>query len=213
MPSTEELYQIADELRAIASGGLLWTGSHYDRERYERVMAASARLIGSMEQRQSDEILTRFHDNLYHLSPLAGVDTVVLQDEKLLLIQRSDNRLWAMPGGLAEIGETLAQAAQRELWEETGFHARITKLLGIFDSRIWKNRSKVQLYHVLFQAEIASGVATLSSETLQVDFFDESNLPPLSQGHDTRVPFIFKMLRGEIPTPFFDLTNQATMEE
>ena len=204
MPSAEELYQIADELRSIASGGLLWTNSHYDRERYEHVLAASARLIASIERRPSDEILGHFHDNLYHLSPLAGVDTVVLQDEKILLVQRSDNRLWAMPGGLAEIGETLAQAAQRELWEETGFHARITKLLGIFDSRIWKTQSKVQLYHVLFLAEIESGLATPSPETLQVDFFDETNLPSLSQGHNVRVPFVFKMLRGENVVPYFD---------
>jgi 8-oxo-dGTP pyrophosphatase MutT (NUDIX family) len=124
------------------------------------------------------------------------------------LVQRSDDKLWALPGGLAEIGETLAQAAQREFWEETGFRASITNLLGIFDSRLWQTQSKVQLYHVLFLAEIESGVATPSSETLQVDFFDESNLPPLSQGHYMRVPFIFKLLRGESVVPFFDPATQ-----
>lgn len=212
MPSTQELYQIADELRAIASGGLLWTDSHYDRERYERILAVSARLIGTFDERSSTEILERFQDNLFHLSPLAGVEIVVTQSDKLLLVQRSDDKLWALPGGLAEIGETLAEAARRELWEETGFHANISRLLGIFDSLVWQTRTQVQLYGVMFQAEIENGTPTPSPETLQIDFFDESNLPALSQGHHVRVPFVFKLLRGEGAVPFFDPpTRQRSM--
>ena len=207
LTSTEELYQIADELRAVASGGLLWTDGHYDRERYARILEASARLIGTIGGQHPAEILTHFQDNLYHLSPLAGVEVVVVENGKLLLIQRSDDKLWALPGGLAEIGETLAEAAQRELWEETGIRGKITKLLGIFDSRLWQTRTRVQLYGTIFQAEIEGGVATPSPETLQVDFFDESNLPALSQGHHLRVPFVFKMLRGEERVPFFDLRS------
>lgn len=201
---TDELYQIADELRAVASAGLLFADNHYNKERYERILAASARLIGAMEQRSSTEVLSHFQDNLFHLSPLAGVEVVVLQDRKILLVQRSDDKLWALPGGLAEVGETLAGAAQRELWEETGIRGKITKLLGIFDSRRWQTRTKVQLYGVIFQAEVESGLPTPSSETTDVAFFDEANLPSLSQGHHLRVPFVFKMLRDEVAVPYFD---------
>jgi ADP-ribose pyrophosphatase YjhB (NUDIX family) len=207
MSLTEESYQIADELRAIASTGLLWTDSHYDRERYERILAASARLIGALEQRPATEILARFQDNLFHISPLTGVEVVVIQNEKVALVQRRDDKLWALPGGLAEIGETLAGAAQRELREETGIRGKITRLLGIFDSRQWQTRTKVQLYSVIFQAEIESGIPTPSPETLDVDFFDESSLPALSQGHHLRVPFVFKILRGQVSVPYFDIPN------
>ncbi len=199
--------QIADELRAIASSGLLWTDSHYDRERYERILAVSARLIGTLEQRPATGILAHFQDNLFHMSPLAGVEVVVIQNEKVALVQRRDDKLWALPGGLTEIGETLAEAAQRELWEETGIRGKITKLLGVFDSHRWQTRTKVQLYSVIFQADVESGTPTPSPETLDVDFFGESNLPALSQGHHLRVPFVFKMLRGQVPIPYFDTPN------
>lgn len=151
LTSAEELYQIADELRAIASAGLLWTDGHYDRERYERILEVSARLIGKIEGQHPAEILTHSKDNLYHLSPLAGVEVVVVENGKLLLIQRSDDKLWALPGGLAEIGETLAEAAQRESWEETGFRVSITRLLGVFDSRIWQTQTKVYTPHFFRQ--------------------------------------------------------------
>jgi len=207
MSSTEELYQIANELRAVASGGLLWTDSHYDRERYMQVLNASAKLIATIEKRSPTEILAHFQDNLFHSSPLAGVEVVIVQDGKILLIQRSDDKLWALPGGLAEIGETLAEAAQRELWEETGIRGKITRMLGVFDSHQWKTRTKVQLYSVIFQAEISSGVLTTSLETSALAFFEESNLPPLSQGHHLRIPFVFKILHGQVPIPYFDVTS------
>jgi ADP-ribose pyrophosphatase YjhB (NUDIX family) len=152
-------------------------------------------------------------DNLYHVSPVACVEAVVMRAGKILLIQRSDDHLWAVPGGVAEVGETLAQAAERELWEEAGMRGQAVRLLGIFDSRRWKNRSKVHLVSALFLIESqdtpvlhATGEDSHAPthETLAVDFFAEDKLPELSQGHHLRVPAIFKMLRGEIETPYFD---------
>ena len=53
-----------------------------------------------------------------------GARAVVLDDQnRLLLIQRSDNRRWAMPAGAMELGETMQDCAVRELWEETGLRA------------------------------------------------------------------------------------------
>src|SRR5512136_372969 len=118
MTTTEELYQIADELRAVAAMGLQFATNGYEKERYERVMKASAHLIAVIEHHSLDDTYARFRDNLFHLSPLVGVEVAVFRDEKLLLVQRRDDELWALPGGLVEVGETLAQAATRELWEE-----------------------------------------------------------------------------------------------
>jgi ADP-ribose pyrophosphatase YjhB (NUDIX family) len=50
----------------------------------------------------------------------------------LLLIERTDNGLWALPGGAQDIGESVVQAAQREVKEETGIDVEITGLSGIY---------------------------------------------------------------------------------
>jgi hypothetical protein len=60
-----------DELRAIACLGLRFSENPYDRERYEHILNASARMIGVLEDRSSSEILSQFQDNLLHVSPLA----------------------------------------------------------------------------------------------------------------------------------------------
>ncbi len=49
-----------------------------------------------------------------------------------------------------------------------------------------------------------AGDSSPFSETLGVGFFAKDHLPELSVGHDLRVPFAFKLLRGEVPLPFFD---------
>jgi len=156
MSIEETVYEITDELRGIASSGLTFTKDPYDRERYERALALSARLVSEIEDRSPEELLSHFQDNLLHLSPLVGASTVVQSNGQILLIQRTDNGLWAIPGGLVEIGEALAEAALRELIEEAGIPGNAVDLLAVFDSRLWKTYTKSHLFHFVFlvQAEM-----------------------------------------------------------
>src|SRR5215208_339897 len=138
MPLTQNtLYQAIDELRAISTAGLFYSKTEYDKQRYQQIRSVAVGLLAALEERPFEEVQREFvEDNWLHMSPAAGAEALIVRDEKIMLIKRSDNGLWAVPGGLVEVGESLAQAAQRELWEETGIEGRVTKLLGIFDSRL-----------------------------------------------------------------------------
>ncbi len=206
MPLTsDQIYQAADELRAIASAGLYYTANEYDRARYQHTLDVALRFVAALDERPIEEVRREFQeDNWLHISPAAGAEAVIVQDGKILLIRRSDNGLWAVPGGLVEVGETLAEAAQRELWEETAVRGRIVKLLGIFDSRIWQSKTKTQLYHAVFLAEAEHISPGISPEATEVAFWGEDNLPELAPGHHLRVPLLFKILRGDIAAPYFD---------
>ena len=201
------LYQIADELRAVANLGLLYTEVDYDRERYQKILTASANILALLEDLSYDEVLELYLQNLTHVSPLIGAGVVIFHDEKILLIKRHDDGRWAIPGGLVEVGETAAETAKRELFEEVGIQADIVKLLGVFDSRIWKSNTGMQLYHLVFLAETDDIFPRTSKEALDVGYFCEDELPPLSSGHHLRVPFYFKQIRGETPIPYFDLRS------
>ncbi|MCP4356733.1 MAG: NUDIX domain-containing protein [Chloroflexi bacterium] len=202
--STEALYQIADELRGLANEGRYFTKDPYDQARYAKLLALSARLIGVVEERDPDEILPYFEDLLYHLTPVSGAEFAAFRDGKLLLIKRHDNGLWAVPGGAVEMGETAAEAAVRELWEEVQVRGKVTQFLGLFDSRLWGSRIKVQLFHHVFLGDIVSGIPQTTPEATDVGFFTADDLPPLSPGHAQRIPLIFQMFRGDLPIPYFD---------
>jgi 8-oxo-dGTP diphosphatase len=72
----------------------------------------------------------------YPACPLVGVGAVVFRERHVLLIRR---RLpprvgeWSLPGGLQELGETVADAARREVLEETGVAARIRGVVDVVD--------------------------------------------------------------------------------
>jgi ADP-ribose pyrophosphatase YjhB (NUDIX family) len=204
----DQLYQIADELRGIANLGLRFGKDDYDRERYEKVLFASARIVGLLNDNSSTEVMAAYQVNFAHVSPLAGAEAVVCQDDKILLIRRQDDGLWAVPGGLVEVGEMLAEAAQRELLEEAGVRAEITNLLAIFDSRVWKTRTSMQLYHFVFRAEANDPEPHPGPEALDAAYFSEDNLPELSLGHRLRTPYLFRIMRGEVPVPHFDIKTE-----
>ena len=146
MPANDELYLIADELRAIANMGIRFAENSYDTERYERVRTASARIVASLERRSPDEVLERYDDNLAQVTPQTGSSAAVVREGRILLIRREDNGLWALPGGMAEVGETPSEAAVRELSEEANVEGRATRLLALVDSRLWRSRSKTHFY-------------------------------------------------------------------
>lgn len=212
MSLADVIYQIADELRAIACERLRYDSNPYAQKSAERVLAASARLVAALEGEPADEVLAQYRGNMAHLSPLLGAEGVVYRQGKILLIRREDDGLWAVPGGLTEVGETLAESARRELCEETGLRGRVTRLLGIFDSRLWQSRLKCQLYHVIFLVECEDGVPAPGPETTAIGFFGADELPSLSAGHHLRVPFLFRLLRGEVPVPYFDPAGEANDE-
>ena len=212
----EELYQLADQLRAIANAGIRWTENGYDRERYEHLLKASARLVAVIENSSYEDIYSQYTDNMAHLSPALCVEAAVLREGKILLIQRSDDQTWAMPGGLLEVGESAAQGAERELWEEAGLRGKATRLLALYDSRFWPARSRMQLCiaQFLVQADgdpmlhigMENSLSSLS-ETLDVGFFSEDRLPKLHIGFDRRVPKAFQLIRDGTNNPFFDSSH------
>jgi ADP-ribose pyrophosphatase YjhB (NUDIX family) len=204
---TQALYHLADELRGIANLGLGYAQNDHDRGRYERVLAAAARLAAAAGRLPDDRaagVLEAFRENLAHVSPVAGAEAVVVREGRILLHRRADTGLWAMCGGLAEIGETLAEAAARELWEEARVRGRVTRLLGVFDSLRWDMRTQVQLYAAVFEAESDDEPAP-TAEATAFGFFGPDNLPPLSPSHLLRVPVVLQVLRGERPLPYVDL--------
>lgn len=106
-------------------------------------------------------------------------------------------------GGVAEIGETPAEAVLRELWEEAGLRGRAARLLGLFDARRWGSRARVHLVHLVFVVECKEIAPSPGVEIDEAAFFAADWLPtPMRPGHDTRVPVVFEMAHGT--STFFD---------
>jgi 8-oxo-dGTP pyrophosphatase MutT (NUDIX family) len=201
------LVRIADELRAIAVNGLNWAQNDYDRARYDRTLSLAADLLSLADTRDAGEIERIFRGDLGLRTPFVGVDAAIFNSEgKILLVQRADTQTWCMPGGMADVGESPAQVAEREVWEETGLYVETRRLVGVFDSRVtlgWPT-SPVHLYHICFICERVGGDLTLTNETIAYGFFSEGEAASLSlhRGHAFRIPCAFRLYRNETEAMF-----------
>lgn len=107
------------------------------------------------------------------IKPSAGA--FVLKDGAVLLIRRSDNDNWSMPGGAQDPGESLTQTAIRETLEETGCRIQATGLVGLFTDpkhvvHYTSNDEVRQEFTVIYRAEYVDGDPTLSDESTEVDW-------------------------------------------
>lgn len=92
--------------------------------------------------------------------PRIGALAVVLRGDKVLLAQRGkepNKGLWGYPGGHVEFGETVMQAAVRELHEETGLRARALEYLTNFDLLIRDRDGLVQAHYLLVGVACSDG--------------------------------------------------------
>lgn len=113
-----------------------------------------------------------------------GVGVIILDEAgRLLLERRSDCGWWGLPGGAVDPGESVAEAAMREAFEETGLRLELTGLLGVYSEPAGRiviypdNGDERHLVDVLVTARIASGELRSSQESLELCFFDPVDLP------------------------------------
>jgi len=128
---------------------------------------------------------------LGQLRALAGDRTLmfvgaraVLRDEagQILLIERSDNGLWALPAGAMELGESIAQCAVREVWEETGLTVTAATPFAMYTGpeRTFTNMygHTYQLFVTAFRIDVWKGeLLTSTDETTDAGFFPARSLP------------------------------------
>jgi ADP-ribose pyrophosphatase YjhB (NUDIX family) len=115
-------------------------------------------------------------------SLVPAVNVVIVNDaSEILLIRRTDNGNWAVPGGAVDLGESVAQAAVRETREESGIECAITGIAGIYsDPRhvilYTSNGEARQEFSIVLTARAVSGQPTPSSESSEVRWVPEAEL-------------------------------------
>ncbi|WKA56644.1 NUDIX hydrolase [Planococcus shixiaomingii] len=96
---------------------------------------------------------------------IVSAAAVVLNENQEILLIKGPRRGWEMPGGQVEEGESLKEAAVREVKEESGIDIEVVKFCGVFQN------VHGSICNTLFLAKPIGGQPTTSSESLEVGFF------------------------------------------
>ena len=201
----------ANQILEIAGLGFHFEKENvYALERYHKLQTIGMEMLALADGVDVAELEPLRSTVLSRPTPFTVADCAVFDDNgRLALIKRSDNGLWAMPGGALEVGETAAAGAAREFHEETGMVCEVTGLAGVFDNRLWGSNSRHHSYQFVFMGQLVDGQemgnGSHKHEVLDVGWFGEEDWPltEMDPNHVSRVPVVFDVRRGE-KRPFFD---------
>jgi ADP-ribose pyrophosphatase YjhB (NUDIX family) len=137
-------------------------------------------------------------------SVVPSTTAFVLDDrDRVLLIRRTDNGDWALPGGAHDLGEFIAETAIRETKEESGIDIEITGIVGIYTDPghlIEYNDGEVrQQFSICFRGKQTGGTPAVSAESSQVVWFDRAELKDLPINRSMRLRIEHGYDRREVP--------------
>ena len=194
------------KLQAIAQNGLTYTENPFDIERYKSLRAIAAEIMATYSNAEPSYVLDLFAREVGYATPKVDVRGAVFRDDTILLVRERTDGCWTLPGGWADIGDSPAEVAQREVYEESGYRTRAVKLLAVYD----RNRQghppfAHYVYKLYFRCELLSGTPSPSIETDEVGFFAETEIPQLSLTRvmPAQITRIFQHYRQpDLPTDF-----------
>ena len=173
--------EIAREIQQLSQTGMAFAVTEYEKNRYKRLIEITAEIIEHHTELEKESVHKTLMDHPGYATPKIDVRAAVIKDNRILLVQESTDKCWAMPGGWADVGNIPSEVAIRETKEESGFDAKPVKVIGIYDAN--RVGGKLEFFHafkIIFLCELIGGEAKTSDETLDVKFFDFNDLPSLS---------------------------------
>jgi ADP-ribose pyrophosphatase YjhB (NUDIX family) len=180
--------QFLERMRQIQA--LVQTESHYaqddfQRDRCRKLMDIVAEIISQNTGLDFPLLSKAFKDQLGYATPKIDVRAAAFREGKLLLVRERLDGGWTMPGGWADVGDTPSNAAEREAWEEAGFHVKARKIVGIYDANRVEPLELFHAFKIVFLCNIIDGEARTSIETSDVKFFGPDEIPSNFSGGRT----------------------------
>jgi 8-oxo-dGTP pyrophosphatase MutT (NUDIX family) len=123
---------------------------------------------------------------------------------RILLIRRTDNGNWALPGGAIELGESMVSAAVRETLEETGIVCAVTGLDGIYTDpghliQYTSNGEVRQEFSIVLVASVAGGALETSAESSEVRWVPAAAVGALRMDPSMRMRIEHYVEGGGVP--------------
>jgi ADP-ribose pyrophosphatase YjhB (NUDIX family) len=206
MTQIPKLLDWAREIQALAQTGLHYAKDDFQKDRCNRLLEIAAEMISSNSDTEFLPLAKAFKSQIGYATPRIDVRAAVFRGGRLLFVRERLDGGWTLPGGWADVGDVPSRAAEREVWEEAGFHVKALKVIGVYDA----NRTgPLEIFHafkIVFLCEIIDGEARPSEETSEVRFFAPEDFPKVLSNERTKPRHIddaFAALANkDLPTVF-----------
>jgi len=177
----ESLLFWSRRLAAVAQTGLHYAQSPFDIQRYEEVRQIAAEMMSRGSIHSPADLIELFKADQGYATPKVDVRGIVFRGDALLLVREKEDGLWTPPGGWVDVGDGPREAVEKEIEQESGYTARATKLIGVYNRDQHAHTAlPFAVFKLFIHCELTGGAAATSDETTEVGFFPRQGIPPLS---------------------------------
>ncbi len=172
------------EIQSLAMAGLTYSANAYDLQRYDRLRDLAAEMTADLASLDAAEVTMLFRQDSGYLTPKLDVRAAVHDDQgRVLMVRETSDGRWTLPGGWADVGESLAEGTVREVREESGYVVEAQRLLGLYERERW-GHPPLPFFTLksVIACRLVGGEATPSLETSEVAWVARDAVPPLSVG-------------------------------
>jgi ADP-ribose pyrophosphatase YjhB (NUDIX family) len=197
----------AKKLQAIAQAGLTYSKDPYDIERFEEIRNMSVEIMNDYTGIESEKIKDWFTNETGYPTPKIDVRGAVIKEGKILLVKEKADGKWALPGGWADMDCSLNENLIKEAMEEAGAQIKPKRIISVWDRR---NHNEPPMpygcYKIFVECEFIAGEFERNTETSDARFFSMEELPPLSEGRNTKeqIKLCFDVSKKETHEALFD---------
>lgn len=195
-------------LHALAEIGLEYNDVPYDIERYQEIRNICLEMLEKITRIPVAEIVPVIEERNGYRTPKVDVRAVVFnENDEILLVQEKADKLWALPGGWTDIEYSPGEVAEKECMEEAGLQVKSTRLLAIMDKQKQSMPPAFEyVYKIFLLCKKQSNNISTGSETCDVGWFKENQLPPLSlpRNNEAQIKMMYEYKRGERKEAYFD---------
>ena len=183
---------------ALTDTGLTFTKDPFDRERYEDLRGLLSEMLNQASDLDSEEVAEVLKPTSAYATPLMDVRAWIVEDEKICLVRGQGENDWALPGGFGEVGYSPTENILKEIEEETGFEAKVERLLAVFDTDRFQLQSK-QYAKFVFECKLLAGQFQENQEIADLQFFAIDQLPNLSEKRITKeqIEILWQVYQGQ----------------
>ncbi|MEO0853486.1 MAG: NUDIX hydrolase [Cyanobacteria bacterium J06648_11] len=182
-------YEWATRIQASVQGALAYSDNPFEIERCEKLLALAHEIMAEYTEAEFHQVEAFFlNEEKKYATPNVDVRGVVFNDSgHVLMVREKVDGKWSLPGGWADLGDSPAEAVEREIREEAGYIAKAVKVLGVLDRNPFLKEPNVYcIYKIFMRCDIVEQLPDFeNSETDDVGFFAFDTLPELSFGRNT----------------------------
>lgn len=197
----------ARQLQSLAQTGLTFATDPYDSERYQEAHALALDMLAAIGKVETATVAALFENEAGYATPKVDVRGAVFRDNRILLVREVTDGKWALPGGWADVNLSPSENIEKEIVEESGYLAKVSKLAAVYDRLKHPHEPPhpFHIYKMFFICDLIGGSAQASIETSEVGFYEETGLPELSRGRvlESQIHRMFEHWRDPtLPTDF-----------